>query len=356
MDHLSKATRRAGLLGVLLLIWSALCGCAAVLPAQPVTAVTFVMNTVVEYRLYAPEAQAQEAIQAVEQMLRDLENRMSLYLDSSEIQQLNNAAGSGEWVPLSEDTFTLLERAKQFCLESGGAFDPTIAPLTELWSITSDHPHLPSQQELDALLPLVDVQGLELDPEHRAARLTQPGMAVDLGGAAKGYACSRAWEILQEHKIRSGDLSIGGNLLVVGRRPDGNQFKFGLRDPRGTAKDYIATVALEDTTMATSGDYERFFEQDGVRYHHILDPKTGRPAEGGLMSVSVVTDDGALADLLSTALFVQGREAALEQINSIPGCGLILIDTDKNVYISQSLAQSVSPAGSSETYRFEVVK
>ena len=142
--------------------------------------------------------------------------------------------------------------------------------------------------------------------------------------------------------------------MVIGQKPDGKQFTFGLRDPRGSANEYIATISLPDSTMATSGDYERFFEQDGIRYHHILDPDTGYPSNGGLMSVSVVTPDGALADFLSTTLFILGRDAALEQLNNIPGCGLILVDTDKNVYLSDSLKEWFTPADSTGSYQFEV--
>ncbi len=351
---MSKATKWAGVMGAGLLLLSSLPGCVASVPEQPATSVTFVMNTVVEYELYGPDEQAEEAIQAIDQALRDLENRMSLYLEDSEIQRLNAAAGNGEWIPLSEDTFDLLKRAKEFGDASGGIFDITIAPLTELWGVTSEHPQVPSSEEIQQALALVDYRGLELDESLQAARLTHAGMAVDLGGAAKGYACDVARKVAQQYEITSGYLSIGGNLMVIGQKPDGKQFTFGLRDPRGSANEYIATISLPDSTMATSGDYERFFEQDGIRYHHILDPDTGYPSNGGLMSVSVVTPDGALADFLSTTLFILGRDAALEQLNNIPGCGLILVDTDKNVYLSDSLKEWFTPADSTGSYQFEV--
>lgn len=353
MKGTTKLTRRKLWAAGAALVLLVAIGSAAMLRRveKPLNATSFLMNTVVEYSLYGKNAAAAQA--AVEQTLRDLENKTSMYITDSEIGQLNANAG-GDFVSLSEESFALLARSAGYGSQSDGVFDVTIAPLTALWNVTAESPQIPAQAEIDALRTLVDYRDIQLSAEKSpalSARLARKGQAVDVGGIAKGFACDLARRAATENGVTSGYLSIGGNIMVIGAKPDGAPFRFGVRDPRGGVNDYVGVVSLPDSTMATSGDYERFFEQDGVRYHHILDPSTGYPAQSDLLSVSVVTPDGALADYLSTYLFIKGRDFALAHLDDL-NCGLILIDKDKNIYTSQSLRDSFAFTDKSGNYRF----
>ncbi|MDD2955896.1 MAG: FAD:protein FMN transferase, partial [Oscillospiraceae bacterium] len=192
---------------------------------------------------------------------------------------------------------------------------------------------------------------LILDEAGPTAMLRREGQQLDLGGVAKGAAGDVAREIAEEMGIRSGYISIGGNVAVIGQRPDGRDFRFGVRDPRGDASEYIGTVSFPGKTMATSGDYERYFVEDGKTYHHIIDPRTGYPDDSGLISVSVIAKDGALADYLSTALFIGGLEAALAR-SADPEFDFILVDKEKNVYISDGLIGEFIPNEAKTEYTF----
>ncbi|MEM1483942.1 FAD:protein FMN transferase [Oscillospiraceae bacterium PP1C4] len=315
---------------------------------KPVSGTSFLMNTVVEYKLYGKNAQ--KAKDQLEQALTDIENKMSMYKEASEISLLNQKSGV-DFVPLSQDTFALLARCVGFGNRSEGVFDVTIAPLIKEWRITSENPKVPDAQKISDLLKLVDYRDILLNGQDFSAKLARKGQAVDLGGIAKGYASDVLRRVAKENGISSGYVSIGGNLMVIGAKPGGEPFKFGVRDPRGGANDYIAVITLPDSTMSTSGDYERYFEQDGVRYHHILDPKTGSPALTDLISVSVVTPDGAYADFMSTYLLIKGKEFTLANLDSL-NCGLIVVDKDKNVYVSKSLKGSFTPSDDTGAYHF----
>lgn len=313
------------------------------------TSVDFIMNTVVEQKLYG--ARSQQAVQAVSAMLRQVEQKVSLHLEGSEIDAVNRNAGIAP-VAVSQDVFDMLKTAKEYSARCDGIFDLTIAPLDLLWGITSDSPRVPAQDEIRQALTHVDYQKLILDETAHTAYLTEPGMAIDLGGIAKGIAGGMVRRVAEQYGIENGYVSIGGNLTILGKNPEnGQQFLFGVRDPRGNQNEYIATIYAPGKIMATSGDYERYFEQDSVRYHHILDPRTGYPADSDLISVTVLTQDGGLADYLSTLFFILGKQAALEHIND-ENLQLILVDKDYRVYYSQSLEGVLEPNPEAKAYTF----
>lgn len=319
---------------------------------EPAVGTTFLMDTVFEYKFYG--ANGEKAAQAVIRALNDFEQRVSLYVDGSEISLLNANAGKA-YAALSPDTFDLLSQCVSYSRESEGTFDVTVAPLTKLWDITGSSPHVPADEEIRDGLALVGYQDILLDAQGSRAMLAREGQSVDLGGIAKGYACGLARQVALENGVKKGYVSIGGNLMVIGKKSRTEQFLFGVRDPRGSANDYLAVVSLPDSTMATSGDYERYFEQDGKRYHHILDPATGRPAQTDLISVSVISEDGGYADYMSTYLFIKGREFAVSHLNQFD-CGLILIDHEKRVYVSDSLKAQFQFSDPTGTYRYEEAK
>ncbi|MEG1869389.1 MAG: FAD:protein FMN transferase, partial [Oscillospiraceae bacterium] len=234
---------------------------------KPASSVDFIMNTVVEQRLYGKNSE--KAVQQVTNALADFEKLLSTYVVGSEIDQINKAAGEHS-VKISPTTMELLLLSKDYCESSGGLVDITIAPLILEWGITSDNPHVPSKETINSLLKLVNHKELVLDEQQSTAMLLNKGQAIDLGAIAKGYSCDIFRRVTQENGIKSGYASIGGNMVVIGKNPDGTDFRFGIRDPRGDETKYIGSLSLEGKTMATSGDYERFFMENGVRYHHIL--------------------------------------------------------------------------------------
>lgn len=303
---------------------------------RPASSVNFVMNTLVEQRLYGRHSE--EAVAEVSARMSEFERLLSTYVAGSEIDQINQSAGKAP-VKISPLTMDLLKLSKEYCQQSQGVFDITIAPVVLEWGVTSENPHVPDEETLASLLEKVDCNDLILDEKASTAMLRREGQAIDLGGIAKGYSCDIFREVAQKYNITSGYASIGGNIVVLGKGPNKKELLFGLRDPRGDESQYIGSISLEGKVMATSGDYERFFEQDGVRYHHILDPQTGYPADNGLISVSVISENGALADFLSTALFVAGKEKSLQQMER-EDFQLILVDEEMNVYLSPSLKEN----------------
>lgn len=295
------------------------------------------MSTVIDQQAYG--SSAEQAMQAVQQALADFESTLSLYQEDSEIARINAAAGK-QPVAVSAETRALLTQAKAISLASDNAFALTIAPLSLAWGVTGDTPRVVPQAERETLLALVNDEDILIDDASGTVKLAHEGQALDLGGVAKGTACNLAREIYNTYHIDSALLSIGGNVYAHGTKPGGTAYRVGFRDPNRDASAAIASVELRNAVFAVSGGYERFFEQDGVRYHHILDPTTGAPAESDIVSVGVVDADGTRADFYSTTLFVWGKEKALAYFAQ--GGEGILLDNENRLYVSAGLAESFS--------------
>ena len=269
-------------------------------------ATTFAMDTVMTFTVIHEDGD--EIIIDAEQEIRRLENLLSVTVESSDISKLNAAAGK-EALDMQIDTQVLLAKGKELGEKTGGAFDIAISPIVKAWGFTEEEHHVPTQAELDALLPVTDPSDVILDAGK--AYLQKEGMAVDLGGIAKGYTSDKVSELLKEKGVESAIVSLGGNVVGIGRKPDGEKWEVALANPLD-ANDYCGLISIEDKAVVTSGGYQRFFEENGRKYHHIIDPATGYPAESGLLSVTIISESGTEADVLSTALFVMGLEDALE--------------------------------------------
>ena len=269
-------------------------------------ATSFAMDTIMTFTVIHEDG-AQLIIDA-EQEIRRLENLLSVTLENSEVSKLNQAAGK-EAVNISEDTKALLEAGKMLGALTGGAFDIAISPVVKAWGFTEAEHHVPSQAELDQLLPLTEFSDVILS--DGTAYLQKIGMAVDLGGITKGYASDKVASLLKEKGVESAILSLGGNVYGIGTKPNGDRWEVALANPLD-ANDYCGLISIKDKAVVTSGGYQRYFEEDGKKYHHIIDPKTGYPAETGLLSVTIISESGMKADVYSTALYVMGMEKALE--------------------------------------------
>jgi thiamine biosynthesis lipoprotein len=294
----------------------------------PSSQAEFVLGTVCTVNLY--DQGKSGVYREIFDRFREIENRMSLTLPETDLVRINAAAGT-EPAAVHADVFEVIALAVRYAELSGGAFDPTIGPLVSLWGIGGDEPRLPSPEEIDALLPLVNWRNLVLDREGPTVFLKYPGMALDLGAIAKGYAADEAAEILRKNRIRRAIIDLGGNILVYGEKRDRSPWRVGVQNPLDSRGAYIGIMEIRDQTVVTSGVYERFFELEGLRYHHILSPADGYPVRNGLLSVSIVTRRSVDADALSTAVFALGYEQGKALVQSLEGVGAVFIFEDKSI-------------------------
>lgn len=264
----------------------------------------FLMDTVCTVR-----ADSKEAVMAAFSVIGEIARVSDFYQEDSTVSAFNRA-NAGEPVPLDPHTETMIKTALSVCEASGGAFDITIAPVKELWNFTEGATP-PAQEELQKVLPQVDWEFLSLDTQNHTLTKTKDGVKIDLGAVAKGYGADMAKAAMVDTGAAWGVLDLGGNVLVFGKNPknpDGS-WEVGIQKPFGSAGEYQKTVTIENTgAVVTSGIYQRNFTYEGKTYHHILDPKTGYPVENTLASVTVSGNSALLADCLSTACFVLGKE------------------------------------------------
>lgn len=261
---------------------------------------------------------------------------------SSDVCRINAQAGKGP-VRVQGDTMAMLVLAQKYFELSGGAFDVTVGPVMDLWGFAGNNPRVPEPDQLRSALALVGGRDLVLDRQRGTAFLRRSGMKLDLGAVAKGYATERAVEVLKRHGVRQALIDAGGNIRVLGRSPRGSAWNIGIKDPRQEGG-VAAVLKLQDTSAVTSGDYFRYFEAGGKRYHHILDPRTGYPASGKA-AVTVVTRDAGAADALSTMFFVLAADDALEIANGMDGVGLVVMAGDGRVRSSASLQETMELKG-----------
>lgn len=313
-------------------------------------ATTFAMDTVMTFTVIHEDGD--EIIIDAEQEIRRLENLLSVTVESSDISKLNAAAGK-EALDMQIDTQVLLAKGKELGEKTGGAFDIAISPIVKAWGFTEEEHHVPTQAELDALLPVTDPSDVILDAGK--AYLQKEGMAVDLGGIAKGYTSDKVSELLKEKGVESAIVSLGGNVVGIGRKPDGEKWEVALANPLD-ANDYCGLISIEDKAVVTSGGYQRFFEENGRKYHHIIDPATGYPAESGLLSVTIISESGTEADVLSTALFVMGLEDALEYWQKNGGFEAIFITEAGEVIATEGADACFAFEGRDNDFTYRMVE
>ena len=323
------------------------------------TAQIFAMDTVMEVAAYGPKAE--KAVQETEGQIKALENQLSRTRADSLVSGLNR---DGSIRHLTYDYWNLIARAKEYRDATNGAFDITIAPVMDAWGFTGDSFRVPERSELDELLKHVNSDEIQIQEEPAHSVTLGEGQAIDLGGIAKGYTSDWVEQTFRANGIESGKISLGGNVFVLGGKPDGSDWRVGIKDPRNESG-LAAILSLRDAYAITSGGYERYFEENGKTYHHIIDPSTGYPADSGLLSVTVVAADngpdwagagnGAMCDAFSTALFVMGEEQALDfWRNGGYDFDLVLVTEDGRVVITAGLADRLEEVKDSG-YTYETV-
>lgn len=329
-------------LTVLLFILCLLASCA---PAEH-AASFFAMDTVMSVTVYGEDGQA--AAEVAEAEIKALDRLLSVTNGASEIYAANHSGGKS--VTVSDETAALLSQALELCGETGGVLDVTIYPIVKAWGFTTGTYQVPSEDVLAGLVKQVDFTRLTLEGNT----LTVPeGMELVLGAVAKGYAADRVAEVLEARGVGCAKLELGGNIHLIGSKPNGLPWNIAVRDPFGEG--YLGVLETEGGAVVTSGGYERYFEQDGVTYWHIIDPSTGWPAHSGLVSVTIVSQSGTLADALSTALFVMGKEKAVAFWRARQDFDFILIGEDGTVTVTPGLDKRFTLSEAWAGHALEVV-
>ncbi|MBI5049190.1 MAG: FAD:protein FMN transferase [Deltaproteobacteria bacterium] len=299
------------------------------------------MGTVVEITLVGEdEVRLNKAAGAAFDEIKRLENLMSHYKEDSDVAKINASAGKKP-AAISHETLAVIETSLKVSQLSNGAFDVTMGILGKVWHFTTDDKGEmapPSKEDIKKLLPLIDFSRIIIDKKNSTVKLAKQGMKINLGGIAKGYIIGKAAEVLKKLDIKRGIIHAGGDMVVF-QEAGSPPWLIGIQDPRQKDK-IIGTIKASNTAVATSGDYERFFIKDGRRYHHIMDPDTGFPADKST-AVTIVADDPTMADALSTAVFIMGPDKGMKLIQDLPGVEGLIIGTDGERTISSGLKGKV---------------
>ena len=306
----------------------------------------FAMDTYMEFTAYGKNSE--KAVDAAIEEVQKLDAMLSAENSKSEVYALNEQGN----LQATDDLAELILRGKEIYQETDGLFDDTIYPVMKLWGFPTGNYHVPTAAEVQKKLALVDENKVEIqtrdsdekgrDSKEKAKFVTLGAdQQIDFGGIAKGYTGQKLAELFQEYGVSSALVSLGGNIQAIGTKPDGSSWKVGIRDPKGGQQDYIGVLSVENQAVVTSGGYERYFEENGETYIHIINPRTGYPADGDLLSVTIVSRDGTLADGMSTALYIMGYEKACqfwrqrrEEFN------VILVTDDGKIHISENLKEN----------------
>ncbi|MFH1287285.1 MAG: FAD:protein FMN transferase [bacterium] len=298
----------------------------------------FLLGTIVDIKIYQTDKKtAKEAIKKAFYEIERINHVFSHYREDSFISKINK--NSGNWVDVSEEVINLIGQAIKFSVLTDGAFDITIGPVVNLWGFGAAKKHyIPSDKEISDNLFLVDYKNVEIDREKNKIRIKN-GTRIDMGGIAKGYAVDCVVKIFKEIGIKNALINAGGNIFVMGKRKRAKPFKIGIQHPR-EEKEIIAALKIFDAATATSGDYEKYFVENGKRYHHIFNPKTGRPANL-CQSVTIIAKDAVISDILSTGIFVMGPETGIKLVESLPEVECFIVDESGSIIKSKGFDKYV---------------
>lgn len=291
----------------------------------------FAMDTYMEVDAYGDNGE--KAVAKAEKEVNKLDSILSTGKSTSEISKLNK----NKKQVVSADTMLLIKESVKISKETNSAFNPAIYPLMELWGFTTKNYYVPKDNEIKTLLNHMDIDNIKIDERKNEVSFKDSNMKIDLGAIAKGYTSSKIIDIFKENNVKSGMVTLGGNVQVLGKKPDGSLWKVGIQNPIGE-DEYLGVLQTSDKAVITSGGYERNFTKNGKTYHHILDPSNGYPANNGLTSVTIISSDGTLADALSTSLFVMGKDKAIDFYKkSNYNFDFILYTSDNKLIISDGI-------------------
>ena len=322
--------------GILLIAISFLCACGRAdtvsekQEAKKAEKEIFAMDTIMKLTIYGENAE--KALTQAENLITLYDNIFSVTNPESDVSKINNAKGN--IVTVSEETYDLVQKSLEISEQTEGLFDISIYPLVKLWGFTTEHHKVPDEDDIQLATQKVNYKNIELLPENQI-RIGED-MEIDFGAVAKGYLSQQIIELLKEQGISSAIVSLGGNVQALGKKEDGKFFVVGITDP-GDGSSIFGTLSVENKAVITSGIYQRYFEENGKKYHHIIDKRTGMPADNNLASVTVIAENGIMADALATALLVMGENEAKEYVKSHKDIEIILIDKKGNVWQSEGV-------------------
>lgn len=308
-----------------------LCGCQTSGQQQKMTYTDTLFDTVI--RIQILDDADEEILSGCEQMCKKYDVMFSRTNPESEIYKINHAYGKA--VKVSEDTISIIKEGIHYSELSNGAFDITIGAVTSLWDFKSEDHIVPSPDDIQSAVQNVDYTNIVID--EQCVRLLKPDMKLDVGALAKGYIADKLKEYLVENGVEHAIIDLGGNVLVLGSKPDGSDYNIGIQKPFDETGVPYTSVKISDQSMVTTGIYQRYFEKDGEFYHHVLDPTTGYPCQNNLYSVTIITDSSSDADALSTTTFLLGYDKGMDFINSLDNVEAIFITNDMEIHYSDNL-------------------
>jgi len=303
----------------------------------------FALDTVIQIKIYYQNSRShdEEIFDSTFALINDLENTLSVHKEGSDIYNVKENAGANS-VEVSAIAYNVVKDSIEYSRITDGLFDITSGPLIDLWAIDPPDGYVPTGAELDAVLPLIDYNNIDLSQENEI--YIQEDMIINLGAIAKGSIADEVKTYLVEQNIESCFINLGGNVLLIGSKPDGTDFNIGVQDPFDLRGAYIMALGVSDMAVVSSGDYERFFEYEGSTYHHILNTETGYPARTNISQVTIVAPTSQMADALSTSVLLLGIEEGLKLIESFEDVEAIFITKDKEVHITEALRDNVTYA------------
>ena len=301
---------------------------------EPISKTELFMGTAVKLTIY--DKNDEEILDKAFNRIVEIENLVSINKENTEINKLNENAGIGP-VKLSEDSFNIIKTGIEYSNVSGGGYDISIGPLVKLWNIGQEGAKVPSESEINEAINKVDYSKVEINEATKEVFLKEKGMLLDLGSIAKGYVADELVKLLKEEGVNEAIIDLGGNIYALGKKSGTNNWKVGIQDPTSDRGNVVGAISVYDKSVVTTGIYERFLEQDNVKYHHVLDPKTGYPYESSITGVTIVSDKSMDADALSTLVFTMDVAEGMKYIESRKNIEAIFITENKEVFISSGL-------------------
>ncbi|MEK3713319.1 FAD:protein FMN transferase [Paenibacillus sp. FSL R7-0333] len=310
----------------------------------------YIYDTVVNIKVFGDTVE-QKNMDDIQAMLERMDIEFSRTKTNGELYAVNQAAGK-EAVAVSDETLDIVKLSLKYAEEMDGLYDPTVGPLVDLWAIGEGGEHVPDQAAIDKARSLVNYKDVIVDEAAKTVKLAKEGMVLDMGGIGKGYAADRIADYLKAQGLNSAMINLGGSsIIALGNKPNGSPWNIGLQDPDQSRGSQLGTIKVADEVVDASGVYERFFMQDGVRYHHILDPRTGFPSQNGLKSITIMSPNATDADALSTGVFLMGLEEGLKYLEALPEkVEAFFITDDNKIYATSELKKRLNLTDS--TYSF----
>lgn len=312
---------------------------------EPYEKTNLVMDTPITLKAYG--INAQKAVEESFKILEEIDNMANVTKSNSDISKINSASGVS-YVKVNPEIIKMVQTSIKYSKLTDGAFDITLGPIINLWGIGTDKERLPSDAEIKEKLLLVGYDKIKINEKENSIMLLKQGMALDLGGIAKGFAADEVLKIYKKYNIQNGLINLGSSsMYAVGKNESDKQWAIGIKHPRSEkTDDYLGIIRISNEALSTSGDYERYFIKNGKRYHHIIDSKTGYPSDSGVMSDTIVIqgkvpDNSMLADILTTTVFVLGPEKGIKFIESLPNVACEITGSDNKIYTSKGFKTNI---------------